>query len=93
MDNFKIEKTGNRIIMTKNDQSAGYIDTYSDGKTIDFIKVYIDPSFRGQSLAGIITKWGFEWAKENGQKVIPTCPYIGKAFLPRNPEYRELVAD
>ncbi len=93
MDNIKIEKKGDRIILEKGNKQAGYIDTFSDGETIDFIKVFVDPSFRGQSLAGIITKWGFEWAKENGQKVIPTCPFISKAFLSRNPEYREMIDD
>ena len=42
---------------------------------------------RGKSFAEMVCKWGFKWAKKNEYKVKPTCPYISKIFLVRNPEF------
>ena len=58
--------------------------------TIDFIYTYTPPELRGKGLAEKIVKEGFNYAKENNLKVIPTCPYI-MYFLSKNEEYKTLL--
>jgi predicted GNAT family acetyltransferase len=59
--------------------------------TLDFIETFVPPQHRGRGVAASLAHTAFEYARENGYRVIPTCPYIG-TYLKRHPEYRDLVA-
>ena len=58
---------------------------------LDFYHVYVPESHRGRGLAGRICKAAFEYARAEGLKVVPTCPFISGEFLPRFPQYQDLV--
>jgi predicted GNAT family acetyltransferase len=49
-----------------------------DQKTVDYISTYVPPSLRGRGLGERIVRHGLEWAKQDGQTVIPTCPFVKK---------------
>ena len=53
---------------------------------------YTDPGLRGKGLAAHVVRAAFEYAKENNLKVVPTCSYV-QAFIKRNDEYSELIAE
>eukprot|EP00873_Tetraselmis_striata_P041344 jgi/Tetstr1/461608/TSEL_006708.t1 len=55
-------------------------------KTLDLQHTFTPPELRGQGLAGQVVKLAFDYARENGLKVIPTCSYI-PVFVKRNPEW------
>jgi len=61
------------------------------GKVMDMTHTYVPVSHRGQGLADKLTKAGFEYAREHGLTVIPTCPYISETYLHRHKEYLNLV--
>ena len=63
------------------------------GNILDFYRTFVPEVFRGRGLAEKIVKAGFDYAKEKGLKVLPTCPYISGPFLKRHEEYRTLVVD
>lgn len=63
-----------------------------DGKTLDFEHTYVPPEHRGRGVASVLAGAAFEYARESGYKVIPSCPYI-TTYLKRHPEYHDLVAD
>lgn len=61
------------------------------GKVLDFYHIYVPDPFRNRGLAGKILITAFDYAREKGYKVVPTCPFISGDFLPRFPKYLELV--
>lgn len=62
-----------------------------DDTTLDFTDTFVPVEHRGGGLAAALAEAAFEYARENGYRVIPSCPYIG-TYLKRHPEYRDLVA-
>ncbi len=52
--------------------------------TIDH--TFVDPSLRGQGVAGQLLKLAVENILAQGNKIAATCPY-GVAWLDRHPEY------
>ena len=61
------------------------------GKLLDFYHVYVPDPFRSRGIAGKILIEAFEYAKNKGYRVVPSCPFIAHDFLPRFPEYQTLV--
>ncbi len=60
------------------------------GKSVDMVHVEVPEEYQGQGLAGRLTSTALNWARDNGLKVIPSCPYV-KVYLKKNPEYADLV--
>jgi predicted GNAT family acetyltransferase len=44
----------------------------------------------GQGYGGALAKAALDYARANGLKVIPTCPFVS-AYLRRHKEYADLV--
>jgi hypothetical protein len=59
---------------------------------INLHHTFTDPALRGKGLAAQVVRAALEFAKENNLKVIPTCSYV-HAFIAKNKEYQELVAN
>ena len=59
-------------------------------EVLDFKDTYVPPEHRGRGVAADLARAAFEYAKEHGYRVIPTCPYI-ETYLKRHPEYEDLV--
>jgi hypothetical protein len=62
------------------------------GKDLDFYHIYVPDPYRNRGLAGRILIAAFDYAKKEGLKVIPSCPFIRDDFLPRFPQYQGLLA-
>lgn len=58
---------------------------------LEYYHTYVSPELRGRHIAEQITTFAMDYARDNGFKVIPTCPYVGR-FLGLHPEYQDLVA-
>ena len=61
------------------------------GDILDFYHIYTPDPYRGGIISTSILKHAFEYARENGYRVVTSCPYIAGPFLERLPEYRDLV--
>jgi len=72
------------------DNKLSKLDYIQDGKNFVITHVGVDPSLRGQGVAGKIVKVGLEYAKEYSLRVIPMCSYAA-AYIRRHPEYAELT--
>lgn len=68
-----------------------YLAYRESGDVLDFYYTFVSPALRGGGLAAEVTRAGFEYARAEGKKVRPTCPYVG-TFVKRNPRYAELLA-
>lgn len=66
------------------------LDYMESGDTIVMTHVGVPVEFRGQGVAGVITKVGLEYAKSKSLRVIPMCSYV-RAYIKRNPQYVELT--
>lgn len=72
------------------DGQLSKLDYTTDNDTIVMTHVGVPNEFRGQGVAGVITKAALEYAKEKSLRVIPVCPYV-LAYIRRNPQYLELT--
>ncbi len=61
------------------------------GKEMDLYHTYVPEVFRGRGIAERLCKAGFEYAKQQGFTVIPSCSYISDFYLRRHKEYEPLV--
>jgi predicted GNAT family acetyltransferase len=69
-----------------------YVEYTMTGSEINLYHTFTDPALRGKGLAAQVVRAALEFAKENNLKVVPTCSYV-HAFITKNKEYQELVAN
>ena len=63
------------------------IDYMLNGQNITMTHTEVPPAFEGKGIAGKLAKFALDWAKENGYKVNPLCPYV-KNYINKHPEYQ-----
>lgn len=61
-------------------------------KCLNFLHTFVPEAQRNKGVAEAVVLAGFEYAKAQGYKVVPTCPYVGHAFLRRHPDLQSLIA-
>ena len=84
------DETSHRFLAAIEGQEA-YLSYRTLDGVLDFYYTYVPEVFRGHGIAEQLCKSGFEYAKANSLKVIPTCPYISDTYLKRHPEYKSLT--
>ncbi|MFA4820102.1 MAG: GNAT family N-acetyltransferase [Candidatus Aenigmatarchaeota archaeon] len=67
------------------------LDYTLKGKEMDIFHTFTDPELRGQGLADQLCQAAFEYAKKNGLKIIPTCPYVKDTFLKKHTEWDNIT--
>lgn len=71
---------------------TGYLSYVEAGPGIlDFRHTYVPHALRGRGIASRLVERGLGYAKEQGFRVIPTCPFVA-AVLARRPDRAELEA-
>jgi len=63
-----------------------------DASTIIVDHTYVEEELRGQGIAGKLVKVVTDYAREEGKKIIPLCPYVERK-MEHTKEYRDLIAD
>lgn len=48
------------------------------------------PAFEGKGVAGALARHAFGYARANGLKVVPTCPFMS-AWVRKHPEFQDVV--
>jgi predicted GNAT family acetyltransferase len=61
-----------------------------DGKRIVFTHTGVPPESEGKGVGGALAKAGLEYARSEGLRVRPMCPFVAD-FVKRHPEYQPLV--
>jgi predicted GNAT family acetyltransferase len=59
---------------------------------VDLHSTLVPPHLRGRGLGTGMAKEALEWARREGYRVVPTCPFV-RDFLERNPEYQDVLAE
>jgi predicted GNAT family acetyltransferase len=71
--------------------AEAFITYERNGNVLDVQHTYTPPNLRGQDIGAQLTAAVFAYARTEGLKIIPTCPYT-RAWVTRHPELRALVA-
>ena len=89
-----IEKQGNAFIYSKDDGSKGGEITFQpQGDDIIVADhTYVDPSLRGQGVAGKLLDALAEHARSENLKIKAQCSYVVSAFA-RGDRYQDVNAD
>jgi predicted GNAT family acetyltransferase len=82
------EPSRSRFLIAFADGSESYVEYIRRERELELTHTFSPPSRRGQGLAALVVKAAFDFAREEGLRVIPTCSYI-PVFVQRNPEYRK----
>ena len=61
-----------------------------NAKTLDYHHTFVPPALRGGGIASQLTEYALRYARDNGFKVRPTCPFVAR-YIERHPEFQPLV--
>lgn len=69
---------------------GGYLSYELADGVIDLQHTVVQPSHRGQGLAGLLAERAFEDARAQDLGVVPSCPFIA-GWVPDHPEVADLI--
>jgi uncharacterized protein len=73
------------------DQGIAVLNYKHRGAELDLVHTEVPRALEGRGYAGALAAAALDYARREGMKVIPTCPYV-TAYIERHPEYADLVA-
>jgi hypothetical protein len=79
-----------RFVVAMEGHEAELSYSHIDDATLDYTHTYVPNEFRGRGVGARLVKRALDYAKENGYKVKPTCPFVS-SFVERKPEYSEIL--
>jgi predicted GNAT family acetyltransferase len=85
----RIEHEPGRFVAHVGDLEAFLTYRLADD-VLDVQHTYTPPALRGRELAARLTAAAFDYARDHGLRVRPTCPYT-RGYLDRHPELRALA--
>ncbi len=84
------EPAAHRFVARTADVEAVLEYATVDAKTLDYHHTFVPPALRGSGIASQLTEYALLYARDNGLKVRPTCPFVAR-YLERHPEFQPLV--
>lgn len=81
------DTTGRRFV-ARLDGAQGelFYGEFGEG-IVDLQHTEVDPSLQGKGVGDALVRAALAWAREQGYKVVATCPYVQR-WLRRHPEER-----
>jgi len=58
--------------------------------TITFTHTGVPEAYEGRGIAGMLAKTALDYARDNGLKVRPQCPYVA-TYIKRHAEYQPIT--
>lgn len=84
------DETGSRFVVHFDGDDAELKYNLVGPKLIDLQHTYVPASARGKGVAEALAEAAFEYARERGYRVVPTCPFV-RMWLRRHQEQAKLV--
>jgi hypothetical protein len=84
------EDTRGRFVVRFGDDDAELVYTRLGPHLIDVQHTYVPESARGHGVAEELAKAAFAYARERGDRVVPTCPFV-RQWLQSHPDEAKLV--
>lgn len=87
-----IKKGNKKFYVGENETDRiAWITWVSGGENIIVVNhTFVDPSLRGQNIAGRLLAEVIKMAREENLKIVPTCSYV-VAKMTRNDEYKDVL--
>jgi predicted GNAT family acetyltransferase len=79
-----------RRFETRGGDYFALIDYLPAGKNIVFTHTEVPVIFEGQGVGSKMAQTALEYARDEGLKVVPLCPFVA-AYIRHHPEYQPLV--
>ncbi|MDE2236153.1 MAG: N-acetyltransferase [Gammaproteobacteria bacterium] len=79
-----------RFEITLGDETAFLSYQNRPGRII-YIHAQVPPAYRHLGIAGLLTSTALDYARSEGLKVVPRCPYVAN-YIRLHPEYQDLEA-
>jgi predicted GNAT family acetyltransferase len=79
----------NRFEIQQDGRTAELVYRLKPGRIV-FIHTGVPAELEGRGLAKELAVTGLDYARQNGLKVIPLCPFVA-GYIKRHPEYLDLV--
>jgi len=74
----------------RTDGGLALLAYYRKANKIAYVHTEVPESMEGQGIGGDLAKAALEYAKENGLRVYPFCPFV-RSYIKRHPEYEALT--
>jgi hypothetical protein len=71
---------------------AGFTRVDIDGDVATFPHTEIASEFEGHGLASELIRGALDDVRSKGLRVVARCPFV-RAFIDKNPEYQDLLAE
>jgi len=84
------DEAASRFFVRVDGDEAELAYTRVGPRLIDLQHTYVPESARGHGLAEAMAEAAFDYAKERGLRVVPTCPFV-RRWLASHPERAKLV--
>lgn len=72
------------------DGDLAVIEYMPAGSSVVLSHTEVPEALEGQGLGGQLVRFALNDLKENGKKVIPTCPFVLQ-YIKNHPEWQDLV--
>ncbi len=90
LDNLNIvNNTDENRFEAKIGEKLAIIEYMRTGNNIIYTHTEVPEEFEGHGIAGKMAHHVMEYAKNEGLKVQPLCPFV-KAYVNRHPEYQDI---
>lgn len=61
-------------------------------RVVYMVHTEVPRAAEGHGIAAQLAKTALDWARGEGLRVIPRCPYV-RSYIARHPQYDDLVVD
>jgi predicted GNAT family acetyltransferase len=85
------EPARHRFVITFPQGEGELVYRRSPSGALDLVHTGVDPRLRRRGVGAQLARAAFAFARANGLRVIPTCPFIAR-WLAKHPEEQDLVA-
>ena len=69
---------------------TAYTEYIRAGNRIVFSHTEVPPPLEGQGVASRLARTALDYARAEGLRVMPLCPFVA-GFIRRHPEYKDLL--
>lgn len=89
---FRHDPDQGLFIAEVGDVAATLAYTRKDATTLDFQSTFVPHVLRNQYFGTRLVRYALGWARDNNQKVVPTCWFV-KVLMDKEPEWKSVRAD
>lgn len=72
------------------DGRLAYLEYRREPGLLDIVHTEVPGEMKGRGVGGTLAEAALRYARENGLRVVPHCPFVA-AYIRRHPEHRDLV--